>query len=148
MGPWVAGPPWCNGSTSDFGSDGPGSNPGGGAAGQAAMHLIEPCAPRALARDDQCREALRKDCPVSAINRCLYGLCPRITITCLPAQDISSNPWRVHDRPDQQSRGRLRRSSSVVVTQASTATQLYRARPPTRFLHKPDRTPRRFMEWT
>ena len=27
-------PPWCNGSTSDFGSDGPGSNPGGGAAAQ------------------------------------------------------------------------------------------------------------------
>lgn len=26
-------PPWCKGSTSDFGSDGPGSNPGGGAAG-------------------------------------------------------------------------------------------------------------------
>ena len=25
-------PPWCNGSTSDFGSDGSGSNPGGGAA--------------------------------------------------------------------------------------------------------------------
>src|ERR1044072_1879976 len=34
--PWVChrthGPPWCKGSTSDFGSDGPGSIPGGGAA--------------------------------------------------------------------------------------------------------------------
>ncbi len=34
MGPWQASPPWCNGSTSDFGSDGPGSNPGGGAGGR------------------------------------------------------------------------------------------------------------------
>jgi hypothetical protein len=32
-------PPWCNGSTSDFGSDGPGSNPGGGADGQRVVKI-------------------------------------------------------------------------------------------------------------
>jgi hypothetical protein len=31
MMPEEVNPPWCNGSTSDFGSDGSGSNPGGGA---------------------------------------------------------------------------------------------------------------------
>src|SRR5690606_208806 len=38
-------PPWCKGSTSDFGSDGPGSNPGGGASvlpGPAAVSTNQP----------------------------------------------------------------------------------------------------------
>ncbi len=34
-------PPWCKGSTSDFGSDGPGSNPGGGAVARRTVPRVD-----------------------------------------------------------------------------------------------------------
>ena len=40
-----AGPPWCKGSTSDFGSEGPGSNPGGGAVAGTRPILPRPDRP-------------------------------------------------------------------------------------------------------
>jgi hypothetical protein len=52
-------PPWCNGSTSDFGSDGPGSNPGGGAAGRRTVKIHTP--PLTSARDISVVSALRGD---------------------------------------------------------------------------------------
>ena len=45
--PTASDPPWCKGSISDFGSDGPGSNPGGGAAGPSGTQRGAPARPAA-----------------------------------------------------------------------------------------------------
>src|SRR5882757_10056582 len=104
-------PPWCKGSTSDFGSDGPGSNPGGGAPrtavksrrlgtpGELRRGRVPPAVPSTRAHPMTVRVLLATACRELPSNKCRDRLADHAHPgTGRAAPDIHRLRARAHQR--------------------------------------------------